>query len=123
MLALGLVQRRLRFGSRLLTPLAILFSGGLLAPALGIAPPLFALEFGGGLLGVLLADLGAGRLFGSGGRLFFGLPPVSLTPRSEDKSACSAKRPFDPAGRLSTTPGFEIVAATTSGSSVSFATP
>jgi hypothetical protein len=49
MLALALVECRLRFDSRLLAPLAIPFSGGLLAPALGIVRRLFPLEFGGGL--------------------------------------------------------------------------
>jgi hypothetical protein len=33
------------------------------------------------------------------------------------------KRPLDPAGRLRTTPGFDIVAATTAGLSVSLAMP
>jgi hypothetical protein len=49
--------------------------------------------------------------------------PSSPDPRSDGRPECSAKRPFDPAGRFSTTPGLDIVAATTSGSSVSFATP
>jgi hypothetical protein len=37
--------------------------------------------------------------------------------------ACSRKGPSDPTGRLKMTPGFNMVAATTSGSSLSFATP
>ena len=60
------------------------------------------------------------RRFGSGRRLFFGLAPSSSR---SGRSACSAKGPLDPAGRFSTTPGFAIVAATTSGSSVSLACP
>jgi hypothetical protein len=39
------------------------------------------------------------------------------------KMGCSAKRPLDSAGRLTTTPGLAMVAATTSGSPVSLATP
>ncbi len=57
-LTLRLVQCRLRFGRRLLAPLAISFSGGLLVPALGLAAALLRLEFRSGPSGVPLADLG-----------------------------------------------------------------
>jgi hypothetical protein len=43
--------------------------------------------------------------------------------RCVGKSACSLNGPFDPTGRLRMTPGFRMVAAMTSGSSTSFATP
>ncbi len=64
---------------------------------------------------------GAG-FFGFARRL---VRPAAAPPsaRSVGSSACSLKGPLDPTGRLSTTPGFAIVAATISGSSVSFATP
>ena len=48
-------------------------------------------------------------------------PPRASSPVG--RSECSAKRPLDPAGRLRMMPGFDIVAATTSGSLVSLATP
>ncbi len=62
--------------------------------------------------------LGATRFAGFG-RCLSRRARFSPVSRSDGRSECSAKRPFDPAGRLSTTPGFDIVAATTSGSSVS----
>ena len=122
MLALGFPQRRLRLGRRLLAPFAILLPGRFLAPALGVTALLLLLEFRGGLSGVPLADLR--RLpFAD----FVRCPSRCLSfpadPRSDGRSDCSAKRPPEPAGRFSTTPGFDIVAVTTSGSSVSLATP
>nr|GAJ35005.1 hypothetical protein BDOA9_0142040 [Bradyrhizobium sp. DOA9] len=48
---------------------------------------------------------------------------ASPSPRSVGSSALSVNGPSEPTGRLSTTPGFAMVAATTSGSSVSFAAP
>jgi hypothetical protein len=60
MLALGLVQRRLRFRRRPLAPFAISFADGLLAPALGLTAFLLLFELGGGLSGILFADLGSG---------------------------------------------------------------
>jgi len=48
---------------------------------------------------------------------------VVASPRFVGSSACSLKGPFEPTGRLSMTPGFAMVAATTSGSSLSFAAP
>ncbi len=57
MLALGLLKRRLRFGSCLLAPFAISFPGSFLTPALGLTALLLLLEFGSGLSGVPLADL------------------------------------------------------------------
>jgi hypothetical protein len=56
------------------------------------------------------------------GRDFCGLPPTSLPVRS-GRAACSVKGPLDPTRALRTTPGFAIAAATTSGWSLSFATP
>jgi len=56
MLALGLVQRRLGFGRRLLAPFTVPFPGSLLAPALGLTALLLLLEFSCGLSGVQLAD-------------------------------------------------------------------
>ena len=44
-------------------------------------------------------------------------------PRFFGSSACSPKGPSDPTGRLRTTPGFAMVAAMTSRSWLSFATP
>lgn len=73
-------------------------------------------------LGIPLADFGRGSLRRPRPTLFCRVP-LSLHPRSDGRSECSAKRSFDPAGRLSTTTGLDIVAAMTSGSSVSFATP
>jgi hypothetical protein len=52
---------------------------------------------------------------------FFGLWLDSSSERCVGRSACFRKGPFDPTGRLRMTPG--MVAATTSGSSLSFATP
>jgi hypothetical protein len=48
---------------------------------------------------------------------------LSLSPRSVRSSASSPKGPSDPTGRLRTTPGFAMVAAMTSGSSLSLAAP
>jgi hypothetical protein len=62
MLAIGLVQRGLRFRRRFLAPFALPFPNGLLAPALGLAPLLLLVELGGGLSGVALADLRSGSL-------------------------------------------------------------
>lgn len=60
------------------------------------------------------------RRAGFAGLIFFGWAPSSS---KSGRSACSAKGPLDPAGRFSTTPGFAMVAATMSGSSVSLACP
>jgi hypothetical protein len=54
---------------------------------------------------------------------FPGLPFAAFRDRCVGRLACSLKGPFDPTGCLRTTPGFDIVAATTSGSSTCFATP
>ena len=52
-------------------------------------------------------------------RVFFGLGLGPSPAKSVGRSACSLNGPSDPTGRLTTTPGFDIVAATTSGSSLS----
>jgi len=122
MLTLGLVQRRLRFVRCLLAPFAISFPGGLLTPALDLTALLLFLEFGSGPSGVRSLISGGGPFVGFA-RSPFRRRPFPADPRSVGRSECSANRPFDPAGRFSTTPGFDIVAATTSGSSASLATP
>jgi hypothetical protein len=85
MLALGLVQRRLRFGRRLLAPFAISVSGGLLALALGLTALLLLLEFGSGLSGVPLADLRR-RLLRRLRAMAF-LPSSRIPGRTGDRSA------------------------------------
>ena len=120
---LRLVQRRLRSPDELLTLGALLLPCRLFLAALGIAPPLFALELGGGLAGGFLADLGGRSLFRARWALLRSSCGLAAIEVSVGNSACSAKGPFDPAGRLRTTPGLDIVAATTSESSVSLATP
>jgi hypothetical protein len=122
MLALGLVQHRLRLRRCLLAPFAISFPGGLFAAALGLAALPLLLEFGGGLSGVPLAYLRR-RLLGRLGAMSFPLPPLNGGSQVGREIRVLAEAPLDPAGRFSTTPGFDIVAATTSGSSVSLATP
>lgn len=61
-LALGLVQRRLRFFCGLVAPFAIPLPGGLLSPALGLAALLLLLEIRGGFSGLCFADLRSGSL-------------------------------------------------------------
>ena len=114
-LALGLVERGLRFGHRLFAPFALSFSDGLFPPALGLATLLLLLEICGGFFGGLFADFGSGSLRRLG--------PAPFPPSTALLGSQEANLPLDPAGRLSTTPGFDIAAATTSGSSVSLATP
>ena len=122
MLPLRGVQSRLRFRDRLLALSPLLFPGRLFLAALGIPTLLLALELRGGLFRESPSlILGAARRFGSGRRAFF-FGPSPPSPRS-GRSACSANCPLDPAGRFSTTPGFAMAAATTSGSSVSLAKP
>jgi hypothetical protein len=107
------VQCPLRSPGHLLAPGPLLLPRRFLLAALGITLLLLALEVRGGLACRLIANLRSRFLF--------------QRPRSSAKSvgnpACSVKRPVQPAGHLSTTPGFAMVAATTSGSSLSVATP
>ena len=114
------VQCRLRSPSYFLAPGALLLPRRFLLAALGITLLLLALEGRGGLACRLIADLRSRFLFRQRTAAF-------SRPRSSAKSvgnpACSVKRPVEPAGRLSTTPGFAMVAATTSGSSLSAAKP
>ena len=119
-LPLRRVQRRLRFRDQLRALGSLLLPLRLFLTTLGVPPLLLALELGGGLACIFVANLAVACLFGSGRWLLFRPPASSFR---SGRSACSAKRPFDPAGRLSTTPGFDMVAATTSGSSVSLAAP
>lgn len=89
--------------------------GALFAPALGVAALLLLLEIGGGLSGIPLADLGRASLRRLRSDAFSAESRSCWIPSSDGRSECSAKRRFDPAGRLSTTPGLDIVAATTLG--------
>jgi hypothetical protein len=57
MVALGLVESRLRFGYRLVAPLALLGLGRELPPAIGFAPLPLLLEIHCRLPGGLFADL------------------------------------------------------------------
>src|SRR5262245_56387721 len=102
-LPLGVVQRRLRSRHQLLAPGALFLFRRLFLATLGVAPSLLVLEIRGSLAGVLLADLWSrSPFFGSGRRLLLRPPPAS-SPRLVGRPACSAKRLFDPAGRLRTT--------------------
>jgi hypothetical protein len=89
-LALSLIQRRLRLGwspspRRSRSPLL----GGLLAPAVGVAELLLLLEFGSGLSGVPLADFRR-RLLGRLRATPFPPPPLNGGPKSDRRSECSA---------------------------------
>lgn len=119
-LTLRRVQCCLRFRDQLVALRLLLFPRRFFLAALGILPSLLALEIGCGLFRVLLADFCGLLPFRLRSALL--LAPAGLVSRS-GRSACSAKRPVDPPGRLRTMPGFDIVAATTSGSSVSLAAP
>ena len=124
MLPLGLFQRRLRLVDGLLPAFTLLLPGGLFARPFTLAPFLLLFEGESGLSLRRLVD-------GAGGG-FFALRPFDLraafvglspSPRLVGSSACSPKDPSEPTGRLRTTPGFVMVAAMTSGSSLSFAAP
>ncbi|UPK40970.1 hypothetical protein IVB18_49565 (plasmid) [Bradyrhizobium sp. 186] len=116
MLPLRLIGLRLRSHDELLAPGALLLAAsGARASRRFCSRSKSAAALRAAFSLILVAD----RLFGSGRRLSLRVPPPS-SPRSVGRPACSAKRPFDPAARLRTTPGFDMVAATTSGSSVSF---
>jgi hypothetical protein len=120
--ALGFVQRCLGYRRRLLTPFAIPPPGSPLAPDLGLTALLLLLEIGGGLSGVPFADLRSCALRRLCPAPFASLP-ILTGPQVGGKIGVLCETPVDPAGRLRTTPGFVMVAAATSGSLVSFATP
>lgn len=122
-LALGLVQSGLRFGYRLVVPFPSPLPGGLFAPALGVAALLLLLEIGGGLSVIPLADLGRASLRRFGETLFLPSPVLAgfLAPTADRSAPRKAHSTL--AGHLNTTPALDIVAATTLGSSPSFATP
>ena len=123
MLPFGLVQRRLRLVDGLLPVFALFLPGGLFPRPLAIAALLLPFVGDSGLLlrrlvgrpGGCLLRFAAGRLALDGRAM--------ARPRFVGSSACSLKGPFEPTGRLSTTPGFAEVAATTSGSSLCLAAP
>ena len=122
MLLPGFIEGRLSLRDRLLPALAFPPPGSFFPQAFGFTPLLFVLKLQRGLSGGALADLWRTPLVRFGAVLSR-LAPTSSPPRSVGKSASSRKRPFEPAGRLSTTPGLDMVAATTSASSVSLAKP
>ena len=123
-LPLGLVQRRLRLVDGLLPAFTLLLPGGLFPRPFTLAPLLLPFEGESGLSLRRLVDGAGGRLLRLWAfRLAGGFRRSSPPPRSVGSSACSPKDPSDPTGRLRTTPGFAMVAAMTSGSSLSFAAP
>ncbi|HEX5103642.1 MAG TPA: hypothetical protein VFV87_07530, partial [Pirellulaceae bacterium] len=107
-----------RFRDQLLALGPLLLPLRFFPATLGVPPLLLALELRSGLACILVADLGGGLPLWLRTTALF--RPLASSFKS-GRSACSAKRPFDPAGRLSTTPGFDMVAPITSGSSVSLA--
>jgi hypothetical protein len=125
MLPFSLVQRRLRLCDGLLPAVALFLSGGVFPRLLAIAALL--LPFVGA------SRLPLRRLVGRPEAVFFGVRPAGLrgaldgraiaSPRFVGSSACSLKGLFEPTGRLSMMPGFAMVAATTSGSSLCLAAP
>ena len=122
-LLLGLVQCSLRLVDCLLTAFTVLLLGGLFARPFALSPLLLLFEGESGLSLRRLVDGARGRLLCF---LPFDLRAAFVgpgPPRSVGSSACSPKDPADPTGRLSTTPGFAMVAAMMSGSTLSFAAP
>lgn len=92
MLPLRVVQSSFAFAVAF-SRFALPFPRGLLAPALGFAPLLLLPEIGGGLSGIPVADPRARLALPASGDAF------TPGPRSDGRSECSAKRPFEPAGR------------------------
>jgi hypothetical protein len=116
-LPLGLVKGCLRLVDFPLALLALPLPRCLLLPA----PRLFSLE-GKRRLPLCFSVALPGRMFFALDRSFVGLRLPSPG-KSVGSWASSLKGPSEPTGRLRTTPGFAMVAATMSGRSVSFATP
>lgn len=119
MITLSHIECHLGLGDRLFASCALPGLGDLLRPAVGFAALLLPLEIQGCLPSGFIADFRRRPLF----RFRLALYGTTFGFVAGGRSECSAKRPLDPAGRLRMTPGFDIVAATTSGSSVSLATP
>ena len=108
-----LFQRCLRLGNCLLASLTMSLPGGLFLPTLVFTPSLLPLERNCGLVGRLSSVVRGTCSFGFA-RVFFGLGLGPPPGKSVGRSACSLNGPSDPTGRLRTTPGFDMVAATTS---------
>ena len=125
MLPFSLVQRRLRLVDGLLPVFALFLPGGLFPRPLAIAALLLPFVGDSGLLLRRLVGRPGGCLlrFAAGGLRAALDGRAMASPRFVGSSACSLKAPFEPTGRLSTTPGFAMVAATTSGSSLCLAAP
>jgi hypothetical protein len=112
----GFIESRLSLRDRLLPALAFPLSGGFFPPAFGFRRFCSRSNSSAAFLAALSLIFGEG-LFALEGALLFALEgvlsrlaPTSSPPRS-GKLASSPKRPFEPAGRLSTTPGFDMVDA------------
>jgi hypothetical protein len=106
-----------RFASHARSAFTLPLPGGLSPRPLAIAALPLAFISKSGLALHHLVDGAGGRLLRLAVcRLAWGFP--GLPP-----SACSLKGPFEPTGRLSMTPGFAMVAATVSRSSLCLAAP
>src|SRR4030081_1645402 len=108
MLSLGLIQRRLRLVYGLLPTFALILPSGLFPRPFKFAALLFPFEGE--------SDLSLCRLVDGRAAIFFALRPSDFRaacvgpalPRSVGSSACSAKDPLEPMGRLRMTPGFAM---------------
>jgi hypothetical protein len=105
----------------MLALLAYLRPSGLFLPLLVSALLLLFSNASAALRAALLSILAAGGFFDFVPRLAD--LPFTSGDKSVGKWACSLNGPFDPTGRLRMTPGFDMAAAMTSGSLLSFATP
>jgi hypothetical protein len=122
MFSLGLCEPCFHLGDCSLALLALLGPAAFFLPALAFTLALLFLERECRLAACLIVDL-CGLVVFCCGRCLTGLLFTSSAGRSEGSWACCLNGPFDPTGRQRMTPGFDIAAAMTFGSLLSFATP
>jgi hypothetical protein len=124
MVPLGLIQRRLGLVEGLLPAFTVLLIGGLFPRLLTLAALLLPFEGETSLPLRRLLDRPEGRLLRlTDFRLAGGFCRSFAVAQIGGQVGMLAKDPSDPTERLRTTPGFAMVAAMTSESSLSFAAP